>query len=60
MSQLEAAMTSQERGNHNSARDQLGALFNRVEAQRGKRISEGSGGARIDQAQEIPDAPWGG
>lgn len=53
MSQLRAAMASLERGNFNSARGQLGAFINHVEAQRGKKISEAAAADLIAQAQAI-------
>ena len=53
MSQLRAAMASLERGNFNSARGQLGAFINHVEAQQGKKISEAAAADLIAQAQAI-------
>jgi hypothetical protein len=53
MSQLQAAMASLERGNFNSARGQLGAFINHVEAQQGKKISDSAAADLIAQAQAI-------
>jgi hypothetical protein len=53
MSQLRAALASLERGNFNSARGQLGAFINHVEAQQGKKISDSAAAELIAQAQAI-------
>jgi hypothetical protein len=53
MSQLRAALASLERGNFNSARGQLGAFINHVEAQQGKKISDSAAAELIAQAQSI-------
>jgi hypothetical protein len=54
-SKLEAALASLERGNENSARGQLNAFINQVEAQRGKKISDAAADALISAAQAVLD-----
>jgi len=54
-SKLEAAMASLARGNENSARGQLNAFINQVEAQAGKKISDSAADELIAAAQAIVD-----
>jgi hypothetical protein len=54
-SKLEAALASLARGNENSARGQLNAFINHVEAQRGKKISDSAAEALISAAQAVLD-----
>jgi hypothetical protein len=52
---LEAALASLSRGNENSARGQLNAFINHVEAQRGKKISDSAADALIEGAEDVVD-----